>query len=57
MLRSASESLRKLAQKKDIGLSTVHKAVREKLNLFQYKVTVVQVLKPADHVKRFQHLL
>jgi hypothetical protein len=38
MLRSASKSLRKLAQMKDIGLATAHKAVREKLNLFPYKV-------------------
>jgi transposase len=37
MLRSPSKSLRKLAQEKDIGLATAHKAVREKLNLFPYK--------------------
>jgi transposase len=42
MLRSASKSLRKLVQKKDIGLVTTHKAVREKLNLFPYKVTEVE---------------
>jgi transposase len=30
MLRNASESLCKLAQDKDTGLTTVHKAVREK---------------------------
>jgi transposase len=34
MLHSPSKSLRKLAQEKDIGLATAHKAVREKLNLF-----------------------
>jgi transposase len=39
MLRSPSKSLHKLAQEKDIGLATAHKAVREKLNLFSYKVT------------------
>jgi transposase len=39
MLRSPSKSLHKLAQKKDIGLATAHKAVREKLNLFPHKVT------------------
>jgi transposase len=39
MLRSPSKSLRKLAQEKDIGLATAHKAFREKLNLFPYKVT------------------
>jgi hypothetical protein len=39
MLRSPSKSLRKLAQEKDIGIATAHKAVREKLNLFPYKVT------------------
>jgi hypothetical protein len=51
MLQSPSKSLCKLAQEKYIGLATVHKAVSEKLNLFPYKVTVVQELKPADHVK------
>src|SRR5215510_3455136 len=30
MLRNPSKSLRKLAQEKDIGLATAHKAVREK---------------------------
>jgi hypothetical protein len=38
MLRIPSKSLRKLAQEKDIGLATAHKAVREKLNLFTYKI-------------------
>jgi hypothetical protein len=47
MLRSPSKSLRKLAQEKNTGLATPHKAVREKLNLFLYKVTAVQELKPA----------
>jgi hypothetical protein len=36
VLRSASKSLRKLAQEKHIGLATAHKAVRD---LFAYKVT------------------
>jgi transposase len=60
MPRSPSKSLRKLAQKKDIGLATAHKAVREKLNLFPYKVAAVQELKPACIDARghhFQHLL
>jgi hypothetical protein len=35
MLRSPSKSLRKLAQEKDIGLATAHKAVREKMNLYR----------------------
>jgi transposase len=39
MLRSPSKSLRKLAQEKNIGFATAHKAVREKLNRFPYKVT------------------
>jgi hypothetical protein len=47
--------LRKLAQEKYFGLATAHKAVREKLNLFPYKVTAVQELKPADHEKRFRY--
>jgi hypothetical protein len=49
MLRSPSKSLRKLAQEKNIGFATAHKAVREKLNFFPYKVTAVQELKSADH--------
>jgi hypothetical protein len=49
--------LRKLAQEKDIGLTTAHKAVREKLKLFPYVVTAVQEMKPADYEKRIQHLL
>jgi hypothetical protein len=44
-----------LAQEKDIGLATAHKTVREKLNLFPYKVTAVQELKPADHEKRIRY--
>jgi hypothetical protein len=55
MLRSPSESLRKLAQEKDIGLATAHKAAREKLNFFPYKVTAVQELKTADHEKRIRY--
>jgi hypothetical protein len=39
MLRSASKSLRKLAQEKDIGLATAQRAVREKFNLFPLKIT------------------
>jgi hypothetical protein len=31
--------MRNLAQEKDIELATAHKALREKLNLFPYKVT------------------
>jgi hypothetical protein len=38
-LQSPSKSLRKLAKEKNIGLATAHKAVREKLKLFSYKVT------------------
>jgi hypothetical protein len=56
MLRSPSKSLRKLAQEKDIRLATEHKVAREKLNLFPYKVTAVQELKPADHEKRTAYL-
>jgi hypothetical protein len=56
MLRSPSKSLPKLAQEKDMRLATAHKAVREKWNLFPYKATAVQVLKPARG-NHFQHLL
>jgi hypothetical protein len=52
MLQSPSKSLHKLVQEKDIGLTTAHEAVQEKLNLFPYKVTSVQELKLADHVKQ-----
>jgi hypothetical protein len=55
MLRSPSKSLRKLAQEKYLGLETAHKAVREKLSLFPYKVTAVQELKTADHEKRIRY--
>jgi hypothetical protein len=55
MLRSPLTSLRWLAQEKGIGLATAHKAVREKLNLFPYKVIAVQELKPADHEKRIRY--
>jgi hypothetical protein len=46
--------LRKLAEEEDIGLATAHKAVREKLNLFPYKVTAVQEFKPADHEQLYE---
>jgi hypothetical protein len=55
MLRSASKSLRKSTQEKDIGLATAHKAVRENLNLFPYKGTAVQELIPADHEKQIRY--
>jgi hypothetical protein len=60
MLRSPSKSLHKLAQEKDIGLATAHKAFRENLNLFPYKVTAVQELKPASidcRGNHFHHIL
>jgi hypothetical protein len=44
-----------LAQEKDIGLATAHKAAREKLQLFPYKVTAVQELKSADHERRIRY--
>jgi hypothetical protein len=52
ILRSPLKSLRKLAQEEDIGLAKAHKVVQEKLQLFPYKVTAVQELKPAHHEKR-----
>jgi transposase len=55
MLLNPSKSLRKLAQEKDIGIATAHKAVREELNLFPYTVTAVQELKLADHEKRIRY--
>jgi hypothetical protein len=60
MLWSPSNSFWKLAQEKDIGFATAHKAVREKLNFFPYKVTAVQELKPAcidARGRHFRHLL
>jgi hypothetical protein len=50
----------KMAKEKDILHATAHKAVREKLNIFPYKVTAVQELKAActdDHGHHLQHLL
>jgi hypothetical protein len=47
--------LHKLAQGNGIGLAMAHKTVREKLKLFQYKVTAVQELKPVDHGKRIRY--
>jgi len=52
MLWSPSKSLHKLVLEEDIGLATAHKAVREILKIFPYKVTVMQELKPADCEKR-----
>jgi hypothetical protein len=40
MLWSPTKSFRKLEQEEDIWLAASHKAVREKLQLFPYKVTV-----------------
>jgi hypothetical protein len=45
MLRSTSKLLGKLAQEKNIGHATAHKAVRDNSNFFPYKVPAVQVLK------------
>jgi hypothetical protein len=47
--------LRKLAQEKYVGLATAHKAVRENMNIFPYKVTAAQEFKPADHEKRIRY--
>ena len=52
MLQSPSKLLRKLAQQHDIGLATAHKAIREQLKLFPYKIMAVQELKTTDHEKR-----
>jgi hypothetical protein len=55
ILRSPSKTLRKLAQEEDVGFVTAHKAVREELKLFPYKVTAVQELEPVDHEKRIRY--
>jgi hypothetical protein len=55
MLQSPSKSLRKWARDKNIGLSTAHKAFRDKLNFSPYKVTEVQELKSTDHEKRIRY--
>jgi hypothetical protein len=39
MLRSASKSSCRLVHEKDVGFATGYKAVRDKLNIFLYKVT------------------
>jgi hypothetical protein len=38
-----------------MGLATAHKSVREKSQLFPYKVTAVQELKPTDVEKRIRY--
>lgn len=55
MSMSPNKSIRKLAQETDVSVGTAHTAVRKILELFPYKVTVVQELKPADHGKRMQY--
>lgn len=55
MAQSPKKSMRKLAQQHDIGVATAHKAVRQELNLFPYKVRCVQELKPSDNDKRLNY--
>jgi hypothetical protein len=55
VLRSPSKSLPKLAQAKHIGLATAYTAVREKSNLFPYKVTKPVQTDARGH--NFQHLI
>lgn len=55
VLQNPSKSLRKLAQKHDIGLGTIHKAVRRELQLFPYRIMAVQELKITDHEKRLRY--
>ena len=52
MLRSPSKSIRKLVQETGISTWTAHKAVRDKLRLFPYKVNVVHELQETDYEKR-----
>lgn len=55
MLQSPTKSLRKLGQQTNISVATAHKAVKQHLCLYPYKVTVVHELKPADYVKRINY--
>lgn len=55
MSTSANKSVRKLAQEIDVSAVTAHTAVRKKLELFPFKVTVVQELKNTDRGKRLHY--
>ncbi|XP_076352672.1 uncharacterized protein LOC143248124 [Tachypleus tridentatus] len=55
VMQSPSKSLRKLAQQRDIGLGTAHKAVKKKLKLFPYKIMAAQALEATDNEKRIRY--
>ena len=55
MLKSPTKSIGKLAQQSGISYGSAYKAVRNELNLYPYKVSVVHELKPTDHEKRINY--
>jgi hypothetical protein len=54
-LQSPKKSLRKLAQQTGLNYGLTHKAVKNELKLFPYKVSAVQQVKDADYQKRLNY--
>ncbi|KAH0810715.1 hypothetical protein GEV33_012076 [Tenebrio molitor] len=48
-------SLRKLSLQADVPLSTCQKIVRKNLNLYPYKITTLQELRPGDSERRLEY--
>jgi hypothetical protein len=55
MLRSPSKCIRRLSQETNVAASTVHKAIREKLKLYPYRMSALHELEPTDNAKRLQY--
>lgn len=55
MSKSLNKSVRKLAQESDVSVRMGHTVVRKKLELFPYKLTVMQELKNTDHGKKLHY--
>jgi hypothetical protein len=53
--QSPKTSLRKLSLQADVPLSTCQKIVRKNLNLYPYKITTLQELRPDDSERRLEY--
>jgi hypothetical protein len=53
--QSPKTSLRKLSLQADVPLSTCQKIVRKNLNLYPYKITTLQELRPRDSERRLEY--
>jgi hypothetical protein len=53
--QSPKTSLRKLSLQADVPLSTCQKIVRKNLNLYPYKITTLQELRPGDSERRLEY--